>query len=167
MAFAGETIPEGYLLCDGQSTSGYATLENIFGSNVPDLTNQILGGRNPNDRDVDGCGDNFNVNLLESIGSNEAVLTDLPKHRHELDITNFPNDDNWVRVIWSGRGNNGQWGTFKESSSGVWASTCKYHSNCGSWDIQLANKTSKNLNDGNEPFDISQPYLKLNYIVKI
>ena len=43
-AFGGSTAPTGYLECNGQSTSGYAALAAVVGSNVPDLRGQFVRG---------------------------------------------------------------------------------------------------------------------------
>jgi hypothetical protein len=44
MIFAGATAPPGWLLCNGQSTSGHPNLAAIVGSTVPDLSNSYLVG---------------------------------------------------------------------------------------------------------------------------
>ena len=42
--FAIATVPTGYLECNGQSTSGYAALAALIGSNVPDLRGEFVRG---------------------------------------------------------------------------------------------------------------------------
>jgi microcystin-dependent protein len=46
MQWATNTPPSGWLLCDGQSTSGYAALAAIVGASVPDLRGRVPVGRN-------------------------------------------------------------------------------------------------------------------------
>jgi microcystin-dependent protein len=46
MQWATNTPPSGWLLCDGQSTSGYAALASIVGASVPDLRGRVPVGRN-------------------------------------------------------------------------------------------------------------------------
>ncbi len=47
------TVPEGFLECNGQSTSGYADLAAIVGSTVPDLRGEFIRGWD-HGRGVDG-----------------------------------------------------------------------------------------------------------------
>ena len=42
IAYGGSGAPSGWLLCNGQSTSGYAALASIVGSNVPNYTSKDL-----------------------------------------------------------------------------------------------------------------------------
>jgi microcystin-dependent protein len=42
--FGSATPPSGWLLCNGQSTTGYTALAAIVGSNVPDLRNRFIVG---------------------------------------------------------------------------------------------------------------------------
>jgi len=42
IAYGGSSAPSGWLLCNGQSTSGYAALASIVGSNVPNYTSKDL-----------------------------------------------------------------------------------------------------------------------------
>jgi len=44
MLFAGATAPSGWLICNGQSTSGYPNLAGVVGATVPDLRNRYLVG---------------------------------------------------------------------------------------------------------------------------
>lgn len=50
--FAGNTIPPGWLLCDGQSTANYPGLAAVVGPNVPDLRGEFIRGLD-NGRGVD------------------------------------------------------------------------------------------------------------------
>ena len=38
------TLPEGYIECNGQSTSGYTALAALYGANVPDLRGEFVRG---------------------------------------------------------------------------------------------------------------------------
>jgi phage-related tail fiber protein len=42
--YAGSTAPNGWLECNGQSTSGFADLAAIVGNNVPDLRGEFVRG---------------------------------------------------------------------------------------------------------------------------
>ena len=46
------TLPDGYIECNGQSTSGYTALAALYGSNVPDLRGEFVRGWD-NGRGVD------------------------------------------------------------------------------------------------------------------
>jgi phage-related tail fiber protein len=50
--YYGATAPSGYLECDGQSTTGYAALGALIGSNTPDLRGEFVRGWD-NSRGVD------------------------------------------------------------------------------------------------------------------
>ena len=50
--YYGSTAPTGYLECDGQSTTGYDELEELIGSNTPDLRGEFIRGWD-NGRGVD------------------------------------------------------------------------------------------------------------------
>ena len=72
------SAPSGWLLCDGQSTSGYPALAAIVGGNVPDLR----------DRFIVGAGNNYSQNARA--GSNTVTLTvaDMPSHSHSTNSHN-------------------------------------------------------------------------------
>ena len=68
--FAIATVPTGYLECNGQSTSGYAALAALIGSNVPDLRGEF----------VRGWSSNSAVDSGRSIGSSQGE--EFKSHTH-------------------------------------------------------------------------------------
>lgn len=143
MPFGSDTIPENWLLCNGQTVSrtDYQELFNIIGTtygsgdgfttfNLPDLQGKIPVGKDENDTDFDTLGNTG--------GEKEHTLTinEMPSHNHQ--------SSNYFE---------GSGGT-----SGVWAVR------------SLANltgyKDSSSQTGGNQPHNILQPYIVQNYIIK-
>lgn len=60
-AYAGATAPDGWLLCNGTSTSGYTTLASLVGATTPDLRGHTLVGKSTSAP--------FNGELLTKVGS--------------------------------------------------------------------------------------------------
>lgn len=69
-AYAGDTAPTGWLLCDGTSTTGYTALAALVGSTTPDFKGRFL------------IGDNSSLTLLATGGSTTIATTNLPAHSH-------------------------------------------------------------------------------------
>lgn len=44
IAYASNSIPDGWLLCNGQSTASYPALAAVIGANVPDLRGEFIRG---------------------------------------------------------------------------------------------------------------------------
>ncbi len=92
--FAGETAPNGYLLCQGQAVSRttYANLFNVIGTkygsgdgsttfNIPDLRGRVPVGLNPSDNDF---------KTLGSKGGEKAhtlTVQEMPSHNHSATLT--------------------------------------------------------------------------------
>ena len=74
------TAPTGWLLCNGQSTTGYPELAAIVGANVPNLKGRVPVGR-------DAAQTEFDV-LGETGGAKTHTLTvnEMPAHKHNLQI---------------------------------------------------------------------------------
>jgi microcystin-dependent protein len=70
-AYAGAAAPTGWLLCDGTSTSGYASLASLVGATTPDLRGHVLVGKGSAP---------FNGALLTKFGS----TTSTAPHTHDL-----------------------------------------------------------------------------------
>ena len=73
--FAIATVPAGYLECNGQSTSGYAALAALIGSNVPDLRGEF----------VRGWASNRAVDTGRQIGSTQGEEN--KSHNHSISLS--------------------------------------------------------------------------------
>ena len=146
MPFGSDTIPDNWLLCNGQAVSRttYQELFNIIGItygtgdgfttfNLPDLQGKIPVGKDENDTDFDTLG--------ETGGEKEHTLTinEMPSHNHDLSYK-------WTS------GNGDHIGTV-DGMTTTWAEQ-KY------WEIHTTQK------GGGQPHNILQPYIVQNYIIK-
>lgn len=73
--YGGASAPTGWLLCDGTSTTGYASLAAIVGANTPDLRGRFA------------IGDNASLTLLGTGGSATIAEANLPSHTHTFSAT--------------------------------------------------------------------------------
>ena len=73
VAYGGTTIPTGWLVCDGQSTSAYTALAAIVGNNVPNLQGRFIMG----------SGGGYSSNSTG--GSKDAVVVE---HKHTTSFDN-------------------------------------------------------------------------------
>ena len=143
MPFGSDTIPENWLLCNGQAVSRtdyqelFNTIETNFGSgdgfttfNLPDLRKRVPVGKDENDEDFDTLGNTG--------GEKEHTLTieEMPSHNHQ--------SSNYFE---------GSGGT-----SGVWA--------VRSLADLTGYKDTSSQTGGNQPHNILQPYIVQNYIIK-
>lgn len=143
MPFGSDTIPENWLLCNGQAVSrtDYQELFNTIGTNfgsgdgfttfnLPDLRKRVPVGKDENDEDFDTLGNTG--------GEKEHTLTieEMPSHNHQ--------SSNYFE---------GSAGT-----SGVWAVRSLA-------DLTGYKDTSSQVG-GNQPHNILQPYIVQNYIIK-
>jgi microcystin-dependent protein len=80
-----DTAPTGWLICNGQSTSGYDTLASVVGANVPNLQGRVAVGRDSAQTEFDTVG--------ETGGSKTHTLTvdEMPSHNHSTTLQ----EDNW------------------------------------------------------------------------
>ena len=79
-AYAGDTAPNGWLLCNGTSTTGYTALATLVGATTPDMR-----GRFP-------IGDNATLTLLGTGGSLTISTSNMPSHSHTQDAHNHTQD---------------------------------------------------------------------------
>ena len=70
--YGSSSAPTGWLLCDGQSTSGYAALAAIVGSTVPDLRSRF----------VVGAGSGYSVGMTGGANSVTLTVSTMPSHSH-------------------------------------------------------------------------------------
>jgi microcystin-dependent protein len=73
VATAYDTAPNGWLMCDGASTSGYTVLASLVGATTPNLRGKFPMGK---------TGSGTGSTLLGSGGSNTIGETQLPSHAH-------------------------------------------------------------------------------------
>lgn len=78
--FGGTVAPTGWLLCNGQSTTGYTALAGIVGPNVPDLRGRAPIGYGA------GPGLTNRSTIGATVGSETVTLTEaqMPSHSHSL-----------------------------------------------------------------------------------
>lgn len=105
--FSGTTAPTGWLLCNGQSTTGYAALAAVVGANVPDLR-----GRAPI-----GYGAGPGLTNRATIGATTGVETvtlnesQMPSHTHSLSPGQIVGTGSGGTNAYAPTGNNPQTGT--------------------------------------------------------
>jgi len=78
--YGGTTAPTGWLLCNGQSTTGYATLAALVGANVPDLMGRAPIGYG----DSADSGITTRSTIGAKVGAETHTLTtaEIPAHTH-------------------------------------------------------------------------------------
>lgn len=150
-AYAGTTLPTGYLYCDGTAVSrtDYADLFNVIGTtygngdgsttfNLPDLGGRVPVGLH--------YGETEFLNLGQSGGEKTHTLTvgEMPEHNHAMNN-------------YSGGGNKNQFHTVNEFYS--------YHGDQSYWNYNNPNVwTSKT--GSNQAHNNLQPYLVVHYIIR-
>lgn len=72
--FGSSTPPPGWLLCNGQSTSGYAALAAVVGGAVPDLRNRFIVG----------AGSNYSSGATGGADTVALGDADMPNHLHGI-----------------------------------------------------------------------------------
>lgn len=92
IAFAGDTIPTGWLVCDGSSItqSAYPELYALIGGTLPNFKGRTLVGKDSTDTDFD--------TLLETGGSKE-----LQEHHHRLGLNNQGGSET-LGISWTSNG---------------------------------------------------------------
>lgn len=143
MPFGSDTIPDNWLLCNGQAVSrtDYQELFNTIGItygsgdgfttfNLPDLKGKIPVGLNENDTDFDTLG---------KTGGEK---------KHQLTVNEIPAHNHVTEDYFEGGG----------GTPGVWA--VRSLSNLEGYKHGVTNT------GGNQPHNILQPYIVQNYIIK-
>jgi microcystin-dependent protein len=139
-----DTPPVGWLLCNGQSTSGYAELASIVGPSVPNLQGRVPVGK-------DSTQTEFNF-LGATGGAKTHTLTtpEMPSHTHTQNAHSHTqgrgNDNN----LGGGAGQYGWQSTDDKSGAFATSSVAATNQNTG----------------GGQPHNNLQPYIVLNYIIK-
>ena len=145
MPFGSDTIPENWLLCNGQAVSrtDYQELFNTIGTNfgsgdgfttfnLPDLRKRVPVGKDENDEDFDTLGNTG--------GEKEHTLTidEIPSHNHKTNIgVALSPESSGYRI--------GESGVVRANDN--------------------IERDSQNTG-GNQPHSILQPYIVQNYIIK-
>ena len=141
IAFAGSSIPAGWLLCDGSTITSidYPELYDLVGGTLPNYKGRTLVGRDANDTDFDTIG--------ETGGEKTHTLTtnEMPTHNHAPSISIDGND-----VYWGGSGNK-----LNLQSTGIqWTSGTN------------GSTISTSSTGGGQPHNNLQPYAVVNWIIK-
>jgi microcystin-dependent protein len=78
--YGSATAPSGWLLCNGQSTTGYTALAAVVGSTVPDLMGRVPVGYGS------GAGLTARTTMKQEFGSESTTLTSshIPLHNHTI-----------------------------------------------------------------------------------
>jgi microcystin-dependent protein len=152
-AYGNATPPTGWLLCNGQSTSGYTTLASVVGATVPDLRGRTIIGT--------GTGAGLTARTINDTGGAETVTltsaqSGLPAHSHSITdpghVHNTNRNLNAVNVAdspgspWIGISGVANWNTLS-ATTGITIN-----------DNTAANAASSHNN--------MQPFYALNYIIK-
>ena len=80
--FAGSTAPDGWLECNGQSTSAYPALAAIVGATVPDLRGEFVRGWS-NGSSVDSGRSILSTQTEDYLAHNHSS-TSVPNHTHSI-----------------------------------------------------------------------------------
>ena len=149
LPFSSDTVPNGWLLCDGSSFSvtSYPELFDVIGTTygydddrnpkLPDLRGRVAVGK----KDATSADDTEFSSLGKTGGEKTHTLTvdEMPSHNHLRDIEN--------KIV-----NNG--------SGGAWSPSLK-----GTGNMTNENNSTRNTGGG-QPHNNLQPYLVTNFIIK-
>lgn len=146
------TAPTGWLICNGQSTSGYDALASVVGSNVPNLQGRVPVGRDSTQTEFDTIGENGGAK------SHTLTVDQIPTHQHEVPFPSNVGGDgtsNYSEVFGSGR-------TAAQVGQGVEIYNSDPNATAeGNEVLPLVSSTG-----GGQPHNNLQPYVVLNYIIK-
>jgi microcystin-dependent protein len=160
VTFAGSVAPGGWLICNGDAVSRttYQILYDVIGTiygvgnglttfNLPDLRGRSALGA--------GQGSGLSNRPLATTGGNEShtlTTSELPAHTHTYNDAYFAE-------------NNGSGGNFGTNGSTDNDNNFYYRTASGGWSTTPADLNTGSTGSGSS-FDIVQPYLALNYIIK-
>jgi microcystin-dependent protein len=153
-AYAGDTAPDGWLLCDGTSTSGYAALAAIVGATTPDMR-----GLFPIGKAAAGT-----ASTLRGTGGSTTITTsNMPSHTHTQDSHGHA-----APVPLPSAGGFGVYGHYAVgggSVTGVIMNSTVTAGLSSQADLKPQNATATNQNTGGGTA-YYQPFIALNYIIK-
>ncbi|MBO9507985.1 tail fiber protein [Thalassospira sp. A3_1] len=166
LPFAGSTVPQGYLLCDGAEVSatdyanlfaqigttyGEASEEGLF--KLPDLRGRVPVGA--------GLGDGLTDRVLGDAGGEEAhqlTVAEMPSHNHGgVTSTN----GNHSHSTTSGTPHDGRLNAIPDQSF------LRYMGGSSSTGAAGAHSHTISAQGGNQPHNNMQPFVVLNYIIKV
>lgn len=173
-SYAGSSAPTGYLICDGAAYSRtdplyaalYAVIGTTYGSgngtttfNIPDLRTRVPVGYSMSDTDTDPTATNNALNSLGKTGGSKThllITSEMPQHSHTIAHTH----------IYEIRGSVG---TFANNATDLYMQGgSAVSSTYGSSRVPISQDTSSSGNAGsNAAHNILQPYIVLNYIIKL
>jgi len=153
-----DTPPVGWLLCNGQSTSGYAALAAIVGSSVPNLQGRVPVGKDSTQTEFDVIG--------ETGGFKTHTLTEAQTASH----THIQNPHNHNSRIWVFNGANpgsvgARYGIAFQFNTGAREDRTGASDGEVQWGNFATTATNQNAGGG-QPHNNLQPYVVLNYIIK-
>ena len=102
--YGGTSAPTGWLLCDGQSTTGYAALAAVVGANVPDLRGRAPIGYGQ------GAGLTNRSTIGATTGTETHALTqsEMPRHNHGINPSQIYGTGSGGTGAYAPSGNNPQ-----------------------------------------------------------
>jgi microcystin-dependent protein len=162
-AFAGSTAPTGYLICNGAAVSRttyaalFAIIGTTFGSGdgsttflLPDLRSKTIVGV--------GQGSGLTNRTLASTGGAETktlAVSEIPSHNHTINDPGHSHSQNTVNDDFNNSGGNPPGFTADGAGSRTW-----YNINSSTTGISV------NYTGGGAAFNMMNPFLSLNYIIK-
>ncbi len=178
------TPPTGWLLCNGQSTTGYTALAAVVGANVPNMQNRVPVGRN------ETSGTFFvNPGTTGGVESTSLNVNHIPQHSHAIDHDHgaFTSGGGSAHRHWISSAayddGNGTTTGMNQQDYGLWADAGSYSANDANkgtgrysayesghtHSIDVPNFTGNSGNYGTAtvtPVSALQPYIVINYIIK-
>lgn len=147
LLYAGNEIPSGYLVCNGASllTTDYPNLFNVIGYTYGTEDEQHFNLPDLSERVPVGKSNNEPYNVLGNKGGEKAhvmTIEEMPNHNHPTSTTQnlYSMNDPTNKYTRSGIQDTGNPGVY--------------------WSSAVASQ------GGGQPFNIEQPYLIINYIIK-
>jgi microcystin-dependent protein len=164
-AYGNATPPTGWLLCNGQSTSGYTTLASVVGATVPDLRGRTIIGT--------GTGAGLTARTIKDTGGTEThVLTtaELASHSHSINfLSDFDNAQHTHGINLQNTPSGGLTTVNPSAGSGIIASL--NNQTIDTTGVQNTQHKHNIIGDtatagSNTAHNNMQPFYALNYIIK-
>jgi prepilin-type N-terminal cleavage/methylation domain-containing protein len=147
VSFIGNVAPDGWLLCNGQSTSGHTALAALVGANVPNL----------NDRFIVGAGTTYTVGNTGGVDS--VLLTGaqsgLLSHTHTVNDNGHSHTGHISQAC--------GYGGLNINGKAYYGCVTGYPTSNNTTGITINNNTAQNASESHEN---RPPYYALTYIIK-